>query len=138
MTIEMTTDLQMLLWVSALTLVLWLPYVSARILRYGLLAAISYKIDEQPVADWAVRAKKAHYNAVENLVPFAVVVLIAQATGTANETTATATTVYFWARLAHYPLQVSNLPAGRTVAFAVGWLATATILFQVAAPAVSR
>ena len=96
----MSTDLSMLALVSGLTAILWVPYVSARILQYGLIPALSYKVDDEPVAAWAGRAKKAHYNATENLVVFAALVLVAHIAGAANEATAAAAVVYFWARLA--------------------------------------
>lgn len=131
MALEMTTDLQMLIWVSLLTLFLWLPYVLARLVRYGLIETISYRKDGEPVAAWATRAKKAHYNAIENLVPFAIAVLVAHITNAANDMTALASIVYFWARLAHYPLQISSLPIGRTVAFAIGWVAILIIVLQI-------
>ncbi len=127
----MSTDLAMLAWVSGLTAVIWLPYVSARILRYGLIPALSYKIDDEPVAAWAVRAKKAHANAGENLVVFAALVLTAHIAGAANEATAAAAVVYFWARLAHFIVYTAGIPYLRTIAFTIAWLAQIGIFYQI-------
>ena len=127
----MTTDLAMLAWTAGFTLVLAFPYVLATIQQYGVMDALTYRADGKPLADWAARAKKAHYNAIENLAPFAALVIVAHLTGSANEATAAATIGYFWARVAHYPLYVANVPFGRTVAYIAGWLAMVCIFWQI-------
>lgn len=127
----MTTDLTMLTWTAGITILFWLPYILARILSFGIVEALTYRSDSKPVADWAERAKKAHYNAVENLVPFAALVLVAHLAGAANGATAAAAIAYFWARVAHYPLYIANIPFGRTLSFAVSWLAMACIFYQI-------
>ena len=83
----MTTDLKMLAFTAGLTAVLWLPYILAHILNAGLIPALTYKADGIPLTDWAARAKKAHHNAVENLIPFAALVLVANLAAAANEAT---------------------------------------------------
>lgn len=127
----MTTDLTMLAWTAGITILFWLPYILVRIATFGMMDALTYRSDSQPVADWAERAKKAHYNAVENLIPFAALVLVAHVGGAANEATAAAAVAYFWARLAHYPLYIANVPFGRTLTFAVSWLCMIVILYQI-------
>jgi uncharacterized MAPEG superfamily protein len=127
----MTTDLTMLTWTAAFTAVLWLPYISAHILNVGLMEAVTYRADDAPRPAWAERARKAHYNAVENLAPFAALVIVAHLTGAANAATAAAAIVYFWARVAHFGLYVAGVPFGRTTAFAVGWAAMACIFWQI-------
>lgn len=127
----MSTDLSMLAWTSALTALLWLPYILARIAKYGVIEALTYRADSQPVPAWADRAKKAHYNAVENLVLFAALVLVAHMTNSTNAATAAAAVTYFVARLVHYPVYVANIPFMRTLSFAVGWLALICIFYQI-------
>ena len=127
----MSTDLTMLAWTAGLTIVLWLPYILAHIVNVGLLPAVTYKADDVPLPDWAARAKKAHYNAIENLVPFAALVLVAHLANAANEATAAASITYFWARVAHYVLYALGVPFGRTLCFAVGWAAMVCIFWQI-------
>lgn len=127
----MTTDLKMLAWIAGITALMWLPYILARMAKSGVMATLTYAADNDPLPDWAARAKKAHYNEIENLAPFAAVVLVAQAAGAANATTALWATVYFWARVAHYLGYVSGIPFARTLFFAVGWLATLIIFWQI-------
>ena len=127
----MTTDLKMLAWTAAFTALLWLPYILARIMASGVMATLTYAADNDPLPSWAQRAKKAHYNAVENLVPFAAVVLVAQVTQTANATTALWAVIYFWSRVVHFVGYTSGVPFVRTLSFAVGWLAIMIIFLQI-------
>ena len=127
----MTTELAMLTWATALTIVLWIPYILGHILNVGLLPALTYQGDDTPLPAWAARAKKAHANAVENLVPFAVLVLIAHQLDISNTATTSAAVAYFWLRLAHYFSYTANVPFGRTLTFAGAWGAQLCILFQI-------
>ena len=126
-----TTDLEMLAWTAALTILLWLPYICAHIANVGMVEALTYRADSEPLPPWAARAKKAHYNAIENLVPFAALVIVAHLTQAANEATAAASVTYFWARAAHYVAYVWGIPFGRTLTFAIGWLAMLCIFWQI-------
>ena len=123
----MITDLKMLAFTAALTAVFWLPYILAHIKNVGFGPALTYKADATPLPPWATRAKKAHYNAVENLVPFAALVIVAHLIEATNDMIVMATIVYFWARVAHYVLYTAGVPFGRTLAFAVSWAAMAVI-----------
>ncbi len=93
--------------------------------------ALTYSADDEPLPKWAERARRAHRNAVENLAPFAALVIAAHLTGSANEATAAASAVFFWSRVAHYPIYIANIPFGRTATFAIGWLSLACIFFQI-------
>ena len=127
----MTTDLKMLAWVAAITALMWLPYILARIMASGLMATLTYAADDDPLPVWAARATKAHHNAIENLAPFAAVVIVAQLAGAANATTALCAVIYFWARVVHYFGYMTLVPFVRTLSFAVGWLATMIIFLQI-------
>ena len=129
--IAMTTDLRMLVWTAGLTALMWLPYILVHVLKNGMIEALTYRADTVPLPDWAARAKKAHYNAIENLAPFAALVIVAHLTTATNEATAAACIAYFWARLAHYVLYIANVPFGRTITFAIGWLAILCIFWQI-------
>lgn len=131
----MTTDLTMLAYAAGFTAVLWLPYILAHIVNVGLVSALNYKGDTTPLPGWAARAKKAHYNAIENLAPFAALVIVAHLTNTANAATAAAAITFFWARVAHYIVYAAGIPLGRTLTFAVGWAAMACIFWHIVAPA---
>lgn len=127
----MTTDLRMLAWVAGFTLLLWIPYILARLMTYGMVPTLAYRADKEPLPAWADRAKRAHYNAIENLAPFAALVLTAQMAGASNATTATACVVFFWARVAHYLVALAAIPYLRTLAFAISWVAMIAIFLQI-------
>ena len=126
----MTSELTNLVWVSALTAVMWVPYILNTIMVRGLVAAVGYPENPAPLAPWAERLKKAHYNAVENLVVFAALVLVLHVQQVSNETTVLACTVYFWARLVHMIVYALGIPWLRTLAFAAGWLGILALLLQ--------
>lgn len=126
----MTSELMSLTWVTALTAVLWMPYILNMILVRGILDAVGYPEDPKPLAPWASRMKAAHYNAVENLVVFAALVLIANATGVSNDTTVLACQVYLWARVLHFLAFGFAIPWVRTLMFVVGFGCQIAILLQ--------
>ncbi len=126
----MTPELTSLTWILALQLVMWVPYILNMIMVRGLIDAVGYPTDPKPMAAWADRMKKAHYNSVENLVVFAALVLVAHVAGVSNDTTVLACSVYFWARLVHLIAYTMAVPWVRTLAFFVAWGALVALLVQ--------
>ncbi|MDQ6679984.1 MAG: MAPEG family protein [Pseudomonadota bacterium] len=126
----MKTEILYLSLVAALTGLLWLPYVLDRIAKWGLTDTVGYPANPKPQSPWAQRLMKAHANAVENLVVFAALVLATQAAGISNAATAAAAVVYFWARVVHVLAYAFAVPWVRTLAFAVGFFAQATLAWQ--------
>ena len=116
----MNSELTYLALTSVHTGLLWVPYVLNLILVRGVIDAVGYPENPKPIAKWAQRLKAAHYNAVENLVVFAALVLVAQVAGIHNAAIATAAMVYFWARVVHALAFTFAVPWIRTVAFVVG------------------
>jgi uncharacterized MAPEG superfamily protein len=127
----MKTELLYLVLVTALTGLIWVPYILDRIATRGLMDAVGYPDNPKPQSAWAQRMMKAHDNAVENLVVFAALVLAAHALGVSNGAVATAAVVYFWARVVHLAAYTFGIPWVRTLAFAVGFFAQATIAWQI-------
>lgn len=126
----MTSELMSLTWVVALSAVMWMPYVLNTIAVRGLMSAVGYPENPPPLAAWAQRMKAAHYNAVENLVVFAALVLIANAAGISNDMTVLACELYFWARLVHVLAYTFAIPWVRTLAFTAGWVCQILLLLQ--------
>lgn len=131
----MNTELTYLAMVSVLTGLLWVPYILNEVLVRGVVDAVGYPDNPKPLAKWAQRMKAAHYNAVENLVVFAALVLVAQAAGIHNAAIAGAATVYFWARVAHAAAYTFAIPWVRTVAFVVGFGSQMCIAWHILNPA---
>lgn len=125
----MKTELWYLLLSAVLTGVLWIPVVIGYVSARGPLTPEIYRAGSAAVLPhWVNRANRAHLNAVENLAPFAAVVLVAQAAGISTALTAACAAVYFWARLAHAVIHISGFGRfwARTVAFTVAWAAFIT------------
>ena len=126
----MTSELMSLTWVITLSAVMWVPYIFNTIMVQGLTNAVGYPDNPKPLSPWAQRMKKAHYNAVENLVMFAALVLMLHVLGISNATTVMACNVYFWARLVHYLVYTAGIPWLRTLSFAVAWICILALLWQ--------
>jgi len=125
----MTVELFYLLLTALLTGILWIPVVIGYVTSRGPIKPADYKVaSTAPLPPWVNRANRAHLNAVENLGPFAAVVLIAHAIGLSTPVTAASAAVYFYARLVHAIVHVTgfSLFMARTMAFTVGWLAFMT------------
>jgi len=123
----MKTELFYLTLTAAFTGLLWVPYVLDRFFVRGIPATVGYPDNPKPQSPWAQRLKKAHANAVENLVVFAALVLAANALGITGGAIATAAIVYFWARVAHAVVYAAGLPWLRTLAFTVAFFAQACV-----------
>ena len=129
----MTPGLWYLTLVTAFTGLLWIPYVLDRFAVWGLSDTVGYPQDPKPQSPWAQRLKKAHANAVENLVVFATLVLVAHILGITGGAVATAAMVYFWARVVHALAYALALPWVRTLAFSFGFFAQAAVAWQILA-----
>ena len=122
-------ELQALTVVSGLTILMWLPYTLARIRTRGAAATMANPSPDMPRdPDWGERARRAHANAVENLVVFAPVVLVAALAEVSTPVTVAAAWTYVGARIVHYLVYAAGIPVVRTLAFAVGVFATLAIV----------
>lgn len=117
----MSSELMSLTAVTVLTAVLWVPYILNMIAIRGIRDAVGYPVEPEPLSPWAAKMKAAHANAVENLVVFATLVLVADAAGVSTPATALACQVYFWARVVHVFSYTFAIPWVRTLAFVVGF-----------------
>lgn len=131
----MSTELLYLTLVTAFTAVLWVPYILDRFAIWGVSDTVGYPSSPKPQSPWAVRLRNAHANAVENLVVFATLVLIAHAAGVGNSVTAGACIVFFWARVVHAVAYAAAVPWIRTLAFVAGFFAQVAVAWQLLAAA---
>lgn len=127
----MTAELTYLAWTALFTALMWIPYTLNLIQVRGLTEAVGYPAAPQPLAPWADRMKKAHYNAIENLAPFAALLLAAGALGISNDVTVWAAGIYLWARVAHFLAYTFAIPWVRTLGFFVGFLCQAAVAWQI-------
>ena len=126
----MTSELMSLTWVTTLSAIMWMPYILNMIAVRGLANAVGYPDDPEPLSPWAAKMKAAHSNAIENLVVFAALVLIANAVNVSNAVTVLACQIYFWARLVHLLSYTFAIPWVRTLSFAAGFACQIAIVLQ--------
>ncbi|HEX4522010.1 MAG TPA: MAPEG family protein [Casimicrobiaceae bacterium] len=126
----MNTELMYLVWITAFTAIMWIPYILDRIAVWGLADTVGYPDTPKAQSPWARRMKAAHANAVENLVIFAALVLAAHAAGISNGATVLACALYFWARIVHWFAYTAALPWVRTLAFTGGFVAQMILASQ--------
>jgi uncharacterized MAPEG superfamily protein len=120
----MSTDLKYLAFTAILTASLWIPYVIAQVTTNGALKPPNY-IDPtpRPLPLWGKRADRTYINAVENLAPFAALVIVVHLAGKADAMTAFWAMCYFWLRLAHAVVYLLGIPYVRTLIFTLGYVA---------------
>lgn len=129
----MNTQLLYLTYVTLFTAVIWIPYILNVIAVRGVVEAVGYPQNPKPLAAWATRTKAAHYNAIENLVVFATLVLVANSLHLSNQAIDLSCMVYFWARVVHLLAYTLAIPWVRTVGFVIGFLAQLCIAWHILA-----
>ena len=92
----MNTELTYLAWITAITAVMWVPYILDRAAVWGITDTVGYPDNPKPQSAWARRMKAAHANAVENLVIFAALVLVAHAANISNPATVSLSGLPSW------------------------------------------
>ena len=128
----MSNELFWLVMTTAMTGLIWLPYILDRIMVRGLMGAMANPSpSDKAQSPWARRMMTAHINAVENLVVFAPLVLVTRALGIATALTAFACALYFWSRLAHVVVFTFGIPVLRTLSFAGGFVAQALLVLAI-------
>ena len=125
---ELSTELTMLVASAMWCIALTGPLMIGRIMTPG---GIDWGLGNREEAftgpEWIGRAQRAHMNMVENLAPFAVLVLIIHVLGRSSDLTAISTVVFLSARVAHSAFYISGLVPWRTLAHTVSVGATITL-----------
>jgi uncharacterized MAPEG superfamily protein len=126
----MSPDLKYLLFSVILTFVQMLIAVTFANFALGLPTLAGNREGLSDLPGIGGRAKRAHLNMLENIVLFAVLVLIAAVGGKANATTAMGAMIFFWARLAYAIIYVAGIPWLRTIAWTVSVVGMIMIVMQ--------
>lgn len=126
----MPIELQLLVWAAILTLIQMLVAAAGAQQQVGLSALAGNRDNLPPLTGWAMRAQRAHVNMLESLVIFAIFVLVAQAAGRLDETTALGAQIFFWGRVAYALVYLAGVPWVRTLVWAVSVVGLLMILSQ--------
>jgi uncharacterized MAPEG superfamily protein len=128
----MSTELYWLVMTTAMTAMMWVPYIVNRMAELGVLEALWDPFGHTEArAAWANRMMQAHLNAVENLIIFAPLVIVVHLLGLGNELTAKTCLIYFTARLVHYVAFTLAVPLLRVLSFLAGFYAQAVLALTV-------
>jgi uncharacterized MAPEG superfamily protein len=128
----MTIELSLLVWATALTLVQAVIAVLGAMLQVGLPKLAGNREGLPEIGGWAGRARRAHQNMLENLVLFAALVLVADATGRLNEMTALGAQLFFWARIVYAVVYIVGIPWVRTAVWGVSVAGLVLLFLQTA------
>ena len=129
----MTPELTYLVWSAVLTFVLVLIAASGAQLQVGLERLAGNREDLPEMTGWAGRAQRAHRNMLENLILFAILVLVAKVVGISNAMTVLGAQLFFWGRVAHALLYIAGIPWARTAAWGVSVVGLILIAWQLIA-----
>ena len=125
-------ELQYLAWSALLCVIMAVPYATGLTLKLGLPRMAGNRDDVPDMPEgWMGRAKRAHRNMVENLIPFAALVLVAAATNKLGGLAATGALLFFWARVAYALVYYAGIPYARTAAWAVGVVGTVLVFIRI-------
>ena len=126
----MTVELTLLVWSAVLTVLLAVVGATGAMLQVGLPMLAGNRENVPEITGWAGRAMRAHRNMLENLILFAILVLVAKAIGVSNGMTVLGAEVFVAGRVAHAVLYIIGVPWLRTAAFAASLVGLAMILLQ--------
>jgi uncharacterized MAPEG superfamily protein len=127
----MSVELLMLLYSALLFLVIILAQAGLGISQNGLMAQAGSRDNLPEPTVLRQRLQRLSANMQENLVMFAVVVLVASAAGVSNDATATGASVFFFARVAHAIVYAAGWPVIRPLFFFAGLYGIGVIAVQV-------
>jgi uncharacterized MAPEG superfamily protein len=127
----MSVELLMLAYSAALFIVIILAQAGLAIDQNGLMAQAGSRDNLPEPTVMRQRMQRLSANMQENLVLFAVVVLVASAAGISNETTALGASIFFYARVAHAIVYTAGWPMIRPLFYFAGLYGVASILWAI-------
>ena len=127
----MTSEPMLLALSGALCLVLALPYTMGLVLKLGLPVMAGNRENFPVVEGWIGRARRAHLNLVENLIPFAVLLLAAAGLNKMGPLTVLGAQLFFWGRLAHAAAYIAGIAYARTAGYLVAYAGMALIVIAI-------
>jgi uncharacterized MAPEG superfamily protein len=127
----MTTELTLLAWTVGLAVVqLFIAIIGANT-QFSLPTLVGNRETALEGHGWVGRAQRAYRNLLEGLLPFAVLVLLANAAAVSNHLTVLGAQLFFYARVVYAAVYIIGIPWLRTVVWFVGLAGTLLILSQV-------
>jgi uncharacterized MAPEG superfamily protein len=131
----MTPELKWLIYTALLAGSLWIPFIiGVNITDFsGKEQQFVKPPDHSQMKPWVHRSLRAHQNLLEQLLPFAIVVLAGAVSRVSTSITVACSITFFWLRVAHAIGMISGLarlPLRPMIYFA-GWIAMLVFAWQV-------
>lgn len=126
----MSTELLVLILTTLLCLLLPMIYSALYTQQVGIKGNLGNRDNIPEPTGAAARGRRAHQNLLENLLPFAIVVLVAQHLGISNNITVNSALVFLAARVVHALCYFFGITGLRSAAHMVSLIATLVIVWQ--------
>jgi uncharacterized MAPEG superfamily protein len=126
----MSVELLMLALSAGLFLVIILAQAGLAINQNGLMVQAGNRDNLPEPTVLRKRMQRLTANMQENLILFAIVVLVANAAGLSNNATAMGASIFFYARVAHAIVYAFGWPAIRPLFYFAGLFGTGMIAWQ--------
>jgi uncharacterized MAPEG superfamily protein len=131
----MTTELTWLMCTALLAGSLWIPYVVGINTTdfEGKKEIFARPPDIGKMVPWVHRSYRAHMNLLEQLMPFAVIVLIGAVSKVSTPVTAWCAIIFFWLRVAHAIGMITGIARApiRPLIYLGGWVAMIVMAWQI-------
>jgi len=126
----MKAELSLLVWAGLLTLVQAVIALQGALMQVGLPTLAGNREGLPEIKGWGGRAARAHRNMLENLVLFAILVLVAVVADKTNAMTLLGAQIFLYARIAYAAVYIAGLPWVRTAVWGVSVVGLAIIFVQ--------
>ena len=115
----MTNDLWMLLAAAAIQWALILVAATTNIATGGMKWALGNREERGEIPPWLARTERASRNMAENLPLFAILVLVAHVSNSADAMSNQGAMIFVGARIAHALVYIAGIPGLRTLCWVV-------------------
>jgi uncharacterized MAPEG superfamily protein len=129
----MTPELTILAWNAVLLIVMIMASANANLMAMGMAWGIGNRDEPATVTGWGARARRAYLNQLENLLIFAVFVVVAHLANVHSSLTVLGAQLFLIARLVYAVLYIGGVSVlgVRTAAYFVGLVGTLMIAYAV-------
>lgn len=131
----MTPELHWLMYTALLAGSLWIPYIiGVNVTDFASKEQLFIRPpNPSQMKPWVHRSLRAHQNLLEQLLPFAIVVLVGAVSRVSTSITVACSIAFFWLRVAHAIGMISGvarLPL-RPMIYVAGWIVMLVFAWQV-------
>lgn len=126
----MKPELTLLVWAVALAFIQVVVVAQGATMQVGLPVLAGNRDNMPTMQGWVGRAQRAHHNLIENLVLFAVLVLVAVVADKSNAMTLLGAQIFFWARVVYAVVYYVGIPWLRTGLWGVSVVGMGMIFLQ--------